>query len=172
MASSADFTVVPPGRFGPARAHQHRQADHQEGPQPLNAAGQTVGVSEQRVGSFVAATGQKPWPSVGSFVAAYGQFFMAADRGGHVRAVAVHRMAESSQGINEIVAKSIGAETPTCIQSGAHRVCSGSHGLQPSSTKGPIQGWAEQIEAVQVNFGWRSSERSQAARSQPISRRA
>jgi hypothetical protein len=31
------------------------------------------------VGSFVAISGQKPWPSVGSFVAAYGQFFMAAD---------------------------------------------------------------------------------------------
>jgi len=33
------------------------------------------------VGSFVATSGQKPWPSAGSFVAAYGQFFMAADRG-------------------------------------------------------------------------------------------
>ena len=31
------------------------------------------------VGSFVATSGQKPWPSAGSFVAAYGQFFMAAD---------------------------------------------------------------------------------------------
>ena len=31
------------------------------------------------MGSFVATSGQKPWPSAGSFVAAYGQFFMAAD---------------------------------------------------------------------------------------------
>jgi hypothetical protein len=31
------------------------------------------------VGSFVATSGQKPWPSAGCFVAAYGQFFMAAD---------------------------------------------------------------------------------------------
>jgi len=31
------------------------------------------------VGSFVATSGQKPWPSTGSFVAAYGHFFMAAD---------------------------------------------------------------------------------------------
>jgi hypothetical protein len=32
------------------------------------------------LGSFVATSGQKPWPSTGCFVAAYGQFFMAADR--------------------------------------------------------------------------------------------
>jgi len=31
------------------------------------------------VGSFVAISGQKPWPSAGCFVAAYGQFFTAAD---------------------------------------------------------------------------------------------
>ena len=37
------------------------------------------GVSGTTVGSFVATTGQKPWPSVGSFVAAYGSLFMAAD---------------------------------------------------------------------------------------------
>jgi hypothetical protein len=30
------------------------------------------------LGSFVATSGQKPWPSAGSFVAAYGQFFMTA----------------------------------------------------------------------------------------------
>jgi hypothetical protein len=32
-----------------------------------------------QVGSFVAISGQKPWPSTGCFVTAYGQFFMAAD---------------------------------------------------------------------------------------------
>jgi hypothetical protein len=31
------------------------------------------------LGSFVAISGQKPWPSAGCFVAAYRQFFMAAD---------------------------------------------------------------------------------------------
>jgi hypothetical protein len=41
------------------------------------------GVSETthtQVGSFMAISGQKPWPSTGCFVTAYGQFFMAADR--------------------------------------------------------------------------------------------
>jgi hypothetical protein len=35
------------------------------------------------LGSFVAISGQKPWPSAGCFVAAYGQFFMAADTPHH-----------------------------------------------------------------------------------------
>jgi len=32
------------------------------------------------VGSFVATSRQKPWPSAGSFVAGYRQFFMASDK--------------------------------------------------------------------------------------------
>jgi hypothetical protein len=44
------------------------------------------------VGSFVATSGQKPWPSAGSFVAAYGQFFMAADsRRSSTWVVKIHR---------------------------------------------------------------------------------
>jgi len=47
------------------------------------------GVSETthtQVGSFMAISGQKPWPSTGCFVTAYGQFFMAADKRGPRRA--------------------------------------------------------------------------------------
>ena len=42
--------------------------------------GRVGSTNKDPVGSFVATSGQKPWPSVGSFGAAYGQFFMAADK--------------------------------------------------------------------------------------------
>ena len=42
--------------------------------------GRVGSTTHDQVGSFVATSGQKPWPSAGCFVAAYGQFFMAADR--------------------------------------------------------------------------------------------
>src|SRR6476659_3972485 len=80
MDSSADFTVVPPvgssGRVSTAKRNP--------GGTPTAGRGQgQEGVSVSRpnfgLGSFVATSGQKPWPSAGSFVAAYGQFFMAAD---------------------------------------------------------------------------------------------
>ena len=80
MDSSADFTVVPPG----GSSRRVSTAKRNPGGTPTAGRGQgREGVSgsatRDRVGSFVATSGQKPWPSAGSFVAAYGQFFMAAD---------------------------------------------------------------------------------------------
>ncbi len=79
MASSADFTVVPPGASVPLGRISTAKRITRRDPNRTDAAGQTGVCRNDRVGSFVATTGQKPWPSVGSFVAAYGQFFMAAD---------------------------------------------------------------------------------------------
>jgi hypothetical protein len=77
------------------------------------------------VGSFVAATGQKPWPSVGSFVAAYGQFFMAADRPVHpllefgqirriVDHVGVYLCCEHEEGLGERCRRTVGDDVADC----------------------------------------------------------
>src|SRR5664279_4695932 len=80
MDSSADFKW---SLLGARRAHQHRQAEPRRDPNRGTRPGGGRVCRARRpaitVGSFVATSGQKPWPSVGSFVAAYGQFFMAAD---------------------------------------------------------------------------------------------
>src|SRR5664279_4807976 len=80
MDSSADFKW---SLLGARRAHQHRQAEPRRDPNRGTRPGGGRVCRARRpaitVGSFVATSGQKPWPSAGSFVAAYGQFFMAAD---------------------------------------------------------------------------------------------
>src|SRR5664279_2573234 len=82
MDSSADFKW---SLLGARRAHQHRQAEPRRDPNRGTRPGGGRVCRARRpaitVGSFVATSGQKPWPSAGSFVAAYGQFFMAADSG-------------------------------------------------------------------------------------------
>src|SRR5664279_951902 len=80
MDSSADFKW---SLLGARRAHQHRQAEPRRDPNRGTRPGGGRVCRARRpaitVGSFVATSGQKPWPSAGSFVAAYGQFFMDAD---------------------------------------------------------------------------------------------
>src|SRR5664280_351876 len=92
MDSSADFKW---SLLGARRAHQHRQAEPRRDPNRGTRPGGGRVCRARRpaitVGSFVATSGQKPWPSAGSFVAAYGQFFMAADSGHRIlNVVSVH----------------------------------------------------------------------------------
>jgi len=78
VSLTSGTTVVPPGLVGRVSA-----AKRTPGGTPTagrgNGQGRVGSTTHNRAGSFMAISGQKPWPSTGSFVAAYGQFFMAAD---------------------------------------------------------------------------------------------
>ena len=64
--------------WGARRARQHRQAEPRRDPNRGTRPGGGRVCRARRpaitVGSFVATSGQKAWPSAGSFVATYGQF--------------------------------------------------------------------------------------------------